>query len=150
MPALVKKLNQTLRGWGNYHRHVVASETFARIDKYVRSNCGGCCGTANPGSPNVSCSGSTGQPRRTAYLHGQGKTAKGPRVYTVIRLGDLPSGRYIKIPKDANPYQPEYARLFWERRHKKERWMMSYLSARQYRAQRAEDEQLGLPHKGAL
>src|SRR5512134_3597043 len=75
----------------------------------------------------------------------RGKTAKGARVYTVMRLGDLPSGRYIKIPKDANPYQPEYAGLFWERRHKKERWMMSSLSARQYRAQRAGGEQLGLP-----
>ncbi|RPI26861.1 MAG: hypothetical protein EHM61_10420 [Acidobacteria bacterium] len=36
MPTLIKKLNLVLRGWGHYHRHVVASETFARIDKYVR------------------------------------------------------------------------------------------------------------------
>ena len=35
MPALVKKLNQALRGWGNYHRHVDASATFARLDHYV-------------------------------------------------------------------------------------------------------------------
>jgi len=27
MPTLVKKLNLVLRGWGHYHRHVVASET---------------------------------------------------------------------------------------------------------------------------
>lgn len=32
MPALIKKLNQTHRGWGNYHRHVVAGEIFSRID----------------------------------------------------------------------------------------------------------------------
>jgi RNA-directed DNA polymerase len=32
MPILIKKLNQTLRGWGNYHRHVAASEAFSRID----------------------------------------------------------------------------------------------------------------------
>jgi RNA-directed DNA polymerase len=36
MPALIKALNQTLRGWGNYHRHVVASEAFLRVDTYVR------------------------------------------------------------------------------------------------------------------
>jgi RNA-directed DNA polymerase len=35
MESLVKKLNQTLRGWGNYHRHVVASEAFSQIDTYV-------------------------------------------------------------------------------------------------------------------
>ena len=35
MEILVKKLNQTLRGWANYQRHVVASEAFSRIDTYV-------------------------------------------------------------------------------------------------------------------
>ncbi|MCP4108109.1 MAG: group II intron reverse transcriptase/maturase, partial [Desulfobacteraceae bacterium] len=35
MEILVKKLNQTLRGWGNYHRHVVSSEAFSLIDTYV-------------------------------------------------------------------------------------------------------------------
>ena len=35
MPVLIKKLNDTLRGWANYHRHVVASEAFSRIDTYV-------------------------------------------------------------------------------------------------------------------
>ena len=35
MPALIKTLNATLRGWANYHRHVVASEAFSRIDTYV-------------------------------------------------------------------------------------------------------------------
>ncbi|MBW2671705.1 MAG: hypothetical protein JRD87_17945 [Deltaproteobacteria bacterium] len=32
---MIKKLNQTLRGWANYHRHVVSSEAFSRIDTYV-------------------------------------------------------------------------------------------------------------------
>ena len=35
MPALIKKLNSTLRGWANYHRHVVASEAFSSVDTYV-------------------------------------------------------------------------------------------------------------------
>jgi RNA-directed DNA polymerase len=35
MPALIKKLNQTLRGWANYHRHVVSSVAFSRMDTYV-------------------------------------------------------------------------------------------------------------------
>jgi hypothetical protein len=33
--ALIKKLNQTRRGWANYHRHVVASEAFSRVDTYM-------------------------------------------------------------------------------------------------------------------
>jgi len=35
MPLLIKKLNAVLRGWANYHRHVVASVAFSRIDTYV-------------------------------------------------------------------------------------------------------------------
>ncbi len=35
MEGLIKKLNQTLRGWGNYHRHVVSSEAFSQVDTYV-------------------------------------------------------------------------------------------------------------------
>jgi RNA-directed DNA polymerase len=35
MSVLIKKLNEVLRGWANYHRHVVASEVFSRIDTYV-------------------------------------------------------------------------------------------------------------------
>ena len=40
MPALIKALNQTLRGWGNYHRHVVASEAFSQIDTHVYEQLG--------------------------------------------------------------------------------------------------------------
>jgi RNA-directed DNA polymerase len=32
LEGLAKRLNQTLRGWGNYHRHVVSSEAFSQID----------------------------------------------------------------------------------------------------------------------
>ena len=32
---LIRLLNPVLRGWANYHRHVVAKETFARNDAYV-------------------------------------------------------------------------------------------------------------------
>jgi RNA-directed DNA polymerase len=35
MPVLIKELNSVLRGWANYHRHVVASVAFSRIDNYV-------------------------------------------------------------------------------------------------------------------
>lgn len=138
MPTLVKKLNQTLRGWGNYHRHVVASETFARIDKYVREQLWRMLRHRHPqkSKPELFRKYWTVEDGRHIFTV-RCKTAKGPRVYTVVRLGALPSGRYIKIPKDANPYLPEYAGRYVERRQKKERWMMSCLSARQYRAQRA-------------
>ena len=38
--CLIKKLNSTLRGWANYHRHVVSSEAFSRVDPMSLTNCG--------------------------------------------------------------------------------------------------------------
>jgi RNA-directed DNA polymerase len=33
--TLIQQLNPVLRGWANYHRHVVCSEVFARLDRFV-------------------------------------------------------------------------------------------------------------------
>jgi RNA-directed DNA polymerase len=33
--ALIDTLNPILRGWANYHRPVICSETFARLDRFV-------------------------------------------------------------------------------------------------------------------
>lgn len=32
---LIQKLNPLLRGWTNYHRHVICSESFSKLDSYV-------------------------------------------------------------------------------------------------------------------
>lgn len=33
--ALIKTLNPIIRGWANYHRHIVAAETFRKLDDYL-------------------------------------------------------------------------------------------------------------------
>ena len=32
---LIDKLNPVLRGWANYHRHVICAESFSKLDSYV-------------------------------------------------------------------------------------------------------------------
>jgi len=33
--ALIRALNPIIRGWANYHRHNVATETFSKLDDYI-------------------------------------------------------------------------------------------------------------------
>jgi RNA-directed DNA polymerase len=135
MPALVKKLNETLRGWGNYHRHVVASEAFSRIDRYVDEQLWRMLHRRYPKKSKTWLSRKYwGNPGHKGIFSATGKSKKGKRLYPVIRLGSLGIQRYIKVKADANPYLPQYGRYFWRRRHDKESRLLPALSAREYRA----------------
>ena len=154
LPILVKKLNQTLRGWGNYHRHVVAGETFVVVDKYVKE-----------------------QLRRMVYRRHQrksrkwldrhywqapgherkftvtAKTAKGElRSYEVVRLQLLGIRRHVKIKADANPYMQEQGRYFARRRLNKESMRVVGNSARERKALTAakRGNRAGASNKGVL
>jgi len=135
MPALVKKLSSVLRGWGNYHRHVVASDAFTRVDRYVREQL---WRMLRKRHPNKSKRWLFRQYwRDDGTRHWFGVTCKlktGPRRYEVVRLGALGIKRYVKIRADANPYLPEFGAYFWLRRHRKESRLLPAMSARQMRA----------------
>ena len=138
MPVLIKKLNQTLLGWANYHRHVVASEAFSRIDTYVYEQL---WRMVRQRHQNKSKGWlikkywmATGKKHRFAVKH---KTAGGTKVYTVLRTSAVGIRRYVKIKADANPYLPEYAAYYWRRRNNKESKLLPAMSAREFRAMAA-------------
>ena len=139
MPALIKELNQTLRGWASYHRHVVASEAFCRIDTYVFEQLWRMVHRRHPGKPIKwlvreywTASG------RKHIFAVRSKDAKGRvKVYQVLRVCTIGIRRHRKIKADANPYLPEYAAYYWQRRHEKESKLLAALSARQIRAMKA-------------
>jgi len=139
MPALIKKLNEMLRGWGNYHRHVVASEAFGRIDTYVFKQLWRMVRRRHQNKSKGwlikhywSASG------RKHRFAARSKTASGKTmVYEVIKLHAIGIRRYIKIKADANPYLQEYARYFWRRRNNKESKLLAAMSARELRVMKA-------------
>jgi RNA-directed DNA polymerase len=136
MPALIKKLNQTLRGWANYHRHVVASEAFSRIDTYVYKELWRMLRRRHQNKSKKwlfkKYWTASGQKHQFAV---KVRSAKGLiKVYQVIRICAIGIRRHVKIKAEANPYMPEYASYFWRRRHKKESKLLKALSARQLRA----------------
>ena len=136
MSILVKKLNQTLRGWANYHRHVVASEAFGRIDTYVFEELWRMLRQRHPNKSKKwlftkywTASG------RDHIFAVKATTVKGvKKVYQVVRASAIGIKRHIKIKAAANPYLPKFAKYFWERRHKKGRKELAALTARDYRA----------------
>ncbi len=131
---LVKKLNEVLRGWAYYHRHVVASEAFWRVDNYVYEQLWRMLRNRHPNKSHM-------------WLFKKYWTATGKKAvfatiircknkfkaYQVMRVCSIGIRRHRKIKADANPYAPEYGRYFWVRRHDKEAKILRELSAREMR-----------------
>jgi RNA-directed DNA polymerase len=134
MPALINVLNQTLRGWGNYHRHVVSSEAFSRVDTYVYEQLWRMLSRRHPNKSRKWLG--------RHYWSGPGgrhifsvteKSREGHRRYSVIRLCSIGIRRHLKIRANANPYTQEDAGYFWQRRHKKEARLLPALRSKQCR-----------------
>lgn len=138
MPVLIKKLNQMLSGWANYHRHVVASEAFSRVDTYIFEQLWRMVRRRHQNKSKgwliKKYWTASGKKHRFAVRH---KTANGVKVYTVLRTGAVGIRRYVKIKADANPYLPEYAAYYWQRRNNKGCKLLPAMSAREYRAMAA-------------
>ena len=136
MPALIKKLNQTLRGWANYHRHVVASAAFNRIDTYVYEQLWRMLRRRHQNKSKKwlfkKYWTAAGRKHRFAVSVRSAKGLK--KIYQVIRISAIGIKRHVKIKADANPYASEYAAYFWHRRHDKNSKLLAALSARQFRA----------------
>jgi RNA-directed DNA polymerase len=114
---LVGKLNPILRGWANYHRHVVSSQVFNAIDweltqmlwrwarrrhrkknaKWIRNR----YWRVLPGANRFTA----------AWKEKSGKCY----TLTLFRLTDLPIRRHVRIKGDANPYSPSWQDYFAQR-----------------------------------
>ncbi len=117
MVVLIKMLNSLLRGWANYHKHVVASCAFGYLDTYVfrqlwrmlkrrHSN-------KSKGWLIKRYWSATGQKHVFSVI----KKIKGKaRLYQVVRIFTIGIKRHVKIKAQANPYLQQYAAYFWRRR----------------------------------
>ena len=137
MDVLITKLNSLLRGWANYHRHVVASRVFNRVDTYVYYQLWRMLHYRHGNKSTGWLSKkywSAGQRHECVWVK---KLKTGNRLYRVLRICSIKIARHVKIKADANPYLAEYAYYFWQRRHKKGACHLGALSARLFRAQMA-------------
>jgi len=132
MEALIKKLNSVLRGWANYHRHVVSSEAFSRVDTYVFEQLWRMVRRRHQNKTKgwlFKKYWSAAGKHLFSIVH---KYKEKTRILQIIRVSSLGIKRHIKIKADANPYLPEFGQYFWRRRNVKGACLLDAPSHRQY------------------
>ena len=115
---LIYVLNPKIRGWANYHSHICAKATFAKVDAYIF---GTLWRWAKRRHPNKGAGWiqrkyfrHTGNRRWTFYAIS--KDIKGDKTYLeLIEAKKTLIKRHIKIQAEANPYHPSYFKYFSER-----------------------------------
>jgi RNA-directed DNA polymerase len=119
---LIRLLNPILRGWANYHSHVVAKKTFARVDTHVWSMLWRWAVRRHPkkGAHWVKQRYfKTRGTRHWAFSATEKKEDGTLRELTLFKESDTPIKRHVKIKADANPHDPKWDQYFESRWGKK-------------------------------
>jgi RNA-directed DNA polymerase len=115
---LIDQLNPKIRGWANYHRHVVSKRTFRRVDLMIFS---GLWRWARRRHPNKSTRWI--KPKyfdrrgnRDWSFFGETCDDEGrPNKVWLYHAMSTPIKRHVKVKGEANPYDPTYETYFEER-----------------------------------
>ena len=118
---LIRMLVPIIRGWANYHRSVVARETFERVDSEIWHSLWQWAKRRHPKKSPVWIKEkyfkTTGHrhwvfaTEDSEKLHPNGK----PPVISLFCASDTPIKRHIKIRGEANPFYPQFETYFEER-----------------------------------
>jgi RNA-directed DNA polymerase len=115
---LIAQLNPKIRGWANYHRHVVSSETFHKVDHAIFQALWQWAKRRHPHKPHTWI--------RKKYFKsygGQNWVFSGEilgregalQSVRLLKANSIPIKRHIKIRSEANPYDPEWEMYFEKR-----------------------------------
>jgi len=118
--ALIRELNTKIRGWANYHKHVVSARTFGYVDTHIWNETWRWMKRRHRNKSikwlkNKYWSKGSRPGRFSAVV----KDIKGnQRTYELINAHSIHIQRHIKIKSDANPFDPEQQDYFRDRRVK--------------------------------
>jgi RNA-directed DNA polymerase len=113
---LIGLLNPVIRGWANYHRHVVAKETFQTVDKEIWLILWRWASRRHPNKSrrwiNRKYFHAIGSWSRVFSAETRANAPEGePERLTLVRTSAIPIRRHIKIKGEANPYDPQMGRI---------------------------------------
>jgi RNA-directed DNA polymerase len=115
---LINKLNPKIRGWANYHRHVVSKRTFNRVDYDIFSSLWRWARRRHPKKNRRWIKKKYFEQRGTRnwIFTGEMYDDQGrPFQIRLLAASYIPIRRHVKVRSDANPYDPVYETYF-ERR----------------------------------
>jgi RNA-directed DNA polymerase len=120
LPAadLIDQLNPKIRGWANYHRHVVSKSTFAYADHFIFHRLWRWARRRHPKKSSIWLKEKYyGRNRgRIWCFFGEQYDDEGqPSMAWLYHASSTPTKRHIKVKGEANPYDPAYETYFEER-----------------------------------
>jgi RNA-directed DNA polymerase len=115
---LIWELNPIIRGWANFHRHVVSKVIFGQVDFEITKTL---WKWAKRRHPKLSVKKIK---QKYFYRTERGRDwcffgRKGEKKATLTKAMDVKIKRHTKIKGSANPYDPEYE-IYFERRQNKQ------------------------------
>ena len=120
--VMIRKLNSTIRGWANFHRHVVSADTFSTIDTWLFHRLRRWVRRRHP-KKNLQwlekhywSLGENGWFAALVKTKEKDKKQHRYRLYRLIRTSSTPIVRHTKVKGAANPYDPAYDRYFQTRK----------------------------------
>jgi RNA-directed DNA polymerase len=114
---LIHQLNSVLRGWSNYHKHVVSKEIFKEIDYYLWYLLGKWCKRRHPNKPWKWIRGKyfSASGEQCTFASVRSFAKKKVRINKIFRLGYIPIIRHVKVKSLSNPFDKGYEEYFKQR-----------------------------------
>ncbi len=111
---VIAQLNPILRGWANYHAHVVSKVTFARVDHAVFQLMWRWAKRRHPHKSKewIKAKYFTSFKERAWVFYGEAVKDGVLHQHRLIRIANVPIKRHVKIKGDANPYDPVWEVYF--------------------------------------
>lgn len=115
--VLIELLNPVIRGWGNYFKHHVSKKVFARIDHILtRQLMEWVYRRHKNKSKKWVIRKYFHRKGRNGWIFGCCRKQKNENVnFTLCKMKEIPITRYIKVRKDANPFDPKWNDYFEKR-----------------------------------
>lgn len=115
---LILVLNPIIKGWANYHRHMVSSQTFSRVDTHIFKALWWWAKRRHPSKTKawVHQRYFGASHRRRWAFSDLVQTSEGQTQRVWLQsAANIPIKRHIKVRMDANPYDPQWETYFEKR-----------------------------------